>query len=58
MPAGLRIWARALAARDVHFERWVAVVAIEADLAVDAVRPISAVDTFPTLKVQCVENRG
>ena len=56
VPAGLRIWAGALAARDVHFERRVTVVAVEANLAVNAVCPISAVDTFPRLKVKCIDN--
>ena len=55
MPAGLRIRAGALAAGDVHFERRVAVVPVEANLAVNAVGPISTVDAFPRLQVKRVE---
>ena len=47
---GLRVRARALPAWDIHLECRVAVVPVEADLAVYASGPISAVNTFARLQ--------
>ena len=51
VPAGLRIWAGALAARYGCFKRGLAVEAFEASFTVKTIGPVSAVYAFPCLGI-------